>query len=125
MRHRQAAGHDLAARDIHDDAAVVPPFTPALGHIRAAHRGHKSCTRSVHGETVQVAAILRHQGGEKFWSPHGAKARCLADCGEATVECIDENRPPDAIDLAHANVMDVDAAGDATLAWYELAVSAE
>src|SRR5262249_52457216 len=97
MRHREAARHDLAGCHVDHDAAMVPPGAPAGGNVRTAHRGEEGRAAAIHGEAVEVAAILRHQRGHELRLPYRAKARGLADGRETIVQRVDEDRPPRAV----------------------------
>jgi hypothetical protein len=122
VRHGKAAGHNLAARHIDHDAAVVAPVAPAVGNIRAAHCSDKRGTSAVHCESVKVAPILRRQRGQEFRSPQRPKTCRFADCRQAAVQRIDKDRTPRAINVPDPDVMDVDPANDAAFEGYELAV---
>jgi hypothetical protein len=71
-----------------------------------------------------MAAVLRRQRADEPGPPQRPEARLVADRGETGEQRIDEHRRAHAVDLAHADVVDVGAAGDAALAWHELAVGA-
>jgi hypothetical protein len=59
-----------------------------------------------------------------FGRHSGRKLRLIAHRGEAGEQRVDEHRRARALDLAHADVVDVGAAGDAALARHELALRA-
>jgi hypothetical protein len=122
MRHRKAAGDDLAAGHVDHDTAVVPPVAPAVGDIRATHRADERGTGAVHRQSVQVAPILRHQSGKEAWPPQRSKTCGFAYCRQATIQRIDEDRSPRAVDISDPDVVRVDAANDAAFDGYELAV---
>ena len=58
----------------------------------------------------------------KLRPPQRPEARLVAHRGEAGEQRVDEDRRALAVDLAHADVVDVGAAGDAALARHELAL---
>src|SRR4051794_39646356 len=124
MRHRKAAGHDLAACYVDDDATIVPPLAPAVGDIRAADCADECGAAALHRQSIQVAAVFRHQRAEEFWPPQRPKTCRLADRRQATVQRIDEDRPARAIDVREADVVRVDTADDTAFDGYELAVRA-
>ena len=122
MRHRKTAGDDLAAGHVDQYAAIPPPVAPAVGYIRAAYRGNERGTGAIHRQSVQVAPVLRHQGGNKFWSPQRSKTCGFADGRQATIQRIDEDRSPRAVYVTNPDVVGVDPANDATFEGNKLAV---
>jgi hypothetical protein len=60
-----------------------------------------------------VAPILRRQRGQEFRSPQRPKTCYFADCRQATVQRIDKDRSPHAINVPDPDVVDVDPANDA------------
>jgi hypothetical protein len=58
MGHRQAGGGDLAAGDVDDDAAAGAALAPGAGGVGLAGGGDEAGAAGVHGEAVEVAAVL-------------------------------------------------------------------
>ena len=69
-----------------------------------------------------MAAILRHQSAQEFRSPQRPEACGLAYCREAAVQRIDEDGPPRSVEIAEADIVDVDPADHPAFAGYKLAV---
>ena len=126
VRHGQARRHDLAAGDVQHHAAIDAAFAPAIGDIAAADRGDVGRPGAIHGQAVQVAAILGGQGADEGRAPERTETRRVAEGGEAAEGGVDEDRPGrgHALHLPDADVVDVEAAGDAGLARDEAAVGA-
>ncbi len=61
MRHRETTAHDLARRDVDHDAAACTMLAPAIGDVGLGNTGDIGWPTVAHGQTVQVAAILRRQ----------------------------------------------------------------
>ena len=118
MRHRQARGHDLVRGHIDDDAAIGALFAPAVGHIGARDGRDEGGPASVHGEAVEMAAVLRQELGNKTRLPKRLEACRLADRGEAGKGGVDEDRPSIG---PHADVMDIQRARHPALARLEAA----
>ena len=92
MRHREPARHDLAARDIHHHAAIVPMVAPAFVDIRGAHGGDVGGRAvGVQREAIQVAAIFRREARDERRTPQRAEAMRGAGLGEAGEERIYED----------------------------------
>src|SRR4030095_5262010 len=92
MRHREPARDDFPARHIDHYATLTPMFTPALMHIRRAHRGDESRRAIAQREPVQMAAILRRKSRDERRLPHHPKAVRLARRREAGEEGVNEER---------------------------------
>ena len=119
MRHREPAGDDFARLHVDDDAAVEAAVAPAVDGIGLAHRGDVAGHPLLHGEPVQVAAILlddlRHEGR----LPQRREAVAPRRGGEAVIERVDEDR---AAVGKLADVMGVELAGDEDFARHVAAV---
>jgi hypothetical protein len=61
MRHGQVFGDDAVALHVDQDAAFVTPLAPAIDHVAARHRGNVFRRAVLHGEAVEMTAVLRRE----------------------------------------------------------------
>ena len=106
--HGEPLGDDGIIADVHHHPAIPAEIAPALHHIRARHRRGVAGMTVAHGQTVEMAAVLRHQGGDEARLPHRREARLLRHGGHQIHAGGDEQQAP--IGLAH-HVVDVELAG--------------
>ena len=101
--------------DLHvdDDAAVGAPVAPAVDGVGLAHGGDVARHAALHGEPVQMAAVLLDDLRDERRLPQRREAVARGRRGEAVVKRIDEN---DASVLELPDIVGVELAGDEDLA---------
>ena len=113
MRHGEAADDDLAGLHVDHDAAVEAPVAPAVDGVGLAHRGDVAGHAVLHGQPVQMAAVLLDDLGDEGRLPQRREAVARRGGGEAVIERVDED---DAAVGELADVVSVELAGDEDLA---------
>ena len=97
VRHRQAAGHDLAAGHVDQAAAAGLVRPPAAGGVGLAQGGDVPGPAVHQGQAVEVAAVLGGQGGDERRPPPGHEAVVgvqRTQAGEPGVDRPTAPRPP-------------------------------
>jgi hypothetical protein len=98
MRHRQVLGQNAVGLHVDEDAAFVTPLAPAVDHVAAGHCRHIFRRAALHGDAVQMAAVLRRELGDEGRLPQRLEAVHLIDGGEAGIFGVDEDQPVVGID---------------------------
>src|SRR2546428_1790703 len=83
MRHGETGGDDVVAANVHDDAAVATPVTPAVGHIAGTDRGDVANPAVVQSHAIKMTAIFRSQLAHKRRPPQRREAIALVHGGQA------------------------------------------
>lgn len=91
MWHREPAANDLAAHNVDDDAAVTAMVAPTVIGVGIRYRGHEDGFALAHGETVEMAAVLRSQPADEGRLPQRHEAMRRAGLGEAIEQRVDED----------------------------------
>ena len=85
---------------------------PAVDNVALGHRGQIGRPAVLHGQPVQVAAVLGGQLGDERRPIERHEAVAVADRGEAAEQRVDEQQPPVGVDR---QIVDVEVAGDVAL----------
>ena len=82
---------------------------PVVDHVALGDRGQVGRAAVLHGQPVQVAAVLRRELGDEGRPIERHEAVAVADRGEAAEQRVDEQQPAVGVDR---EVVDVEIAGD-------------
>lgn len=126
MRHRQPFEHGVPRRDVDQHAAVAAPVPPAAGHVGRRYAGHVGGLAVLHGQPVQVAAVLGHDVVDELRLPHRQEGVLGVQRGQAVEAGDDEERRAvrgfvNVVDVHLARGVGVDRDVDGVVAVMDLA----
>ncbi len=109
VRHREPLRHQLAAGDIHHDAAAGLLRPPGAGRVGLAQCRHVPRTAVNHAQAVEVTAVGRLQRGHERRPPTRREACRAVERAQAREPRVDH---PQFLAGAPGHLVDLDVAGD-------------
>ena len=109
VRHRQAAQQDRVRLHVDEHAAVPFVCAPRAGLVGGAQCGHVLRAALDHGESIEVAAILRRPGADERGAPLRHEAGVVIQRAQAVETRV--HRPQLAVSRKR-HLVDVDGAGE-------------